>query len=606
MSLPTTATSAATDAATQPDSGGTSQPVPPIFEIGLVMAGAISAGAYTAGVINFLFEALDNWYNPALQQEAFGWPEAKPIHQVRLKTMGGASAGGMCAALTAVAVLDGNTSRFYDAWVHKIDIRALLDTSDLNRYGNLEELESLLNCTVLQTIADEALTLPASPRWPDWLGKQLDFYLTLTNLNGLTYEVTQTGGATQRFTDHAEHIQFRLRQPASASQPTPNDIAATTSTPIAPNVSLKVLPVSVPTAPLTPNETANWELLKTAALATGAFPIALLNRQLSFTNQHYDHYQPWWQKEPTRPAHVRRHGAPSQDSPYTNGAPYLFVDGGMTDNEPLNLVRRTLIADGKNKPEGKKADRAVLLIDPFPSNMEDGLYAPLGRKMREVIPALYTALQNQARFRTEDLLRALDLDVHNRFVVAPIREGRQGKQPHLAGATVGAFGGFLHQAFREHDYQLGRRNCQRFLRQWFTLPADPAPGGENNALFANWHQHLSTEQIAKWHANRPDGIGGPRLPILPLLGSSAVEVPAPAWSSARMAASVLDGEISRLLRARIDRLLRLLPSQFPKQGAAKWWLRLNYWVAKGRVLDTLHAKAMHEIREELREVDLLQ
>ena len=31
------------------------------FEIGLVMAGAISAGAYTAGVIDFLIQALDEY-----------------------------------------------------------------------------------------------------------------------------------------------------------------------------------------------------------------------------------------------------------------------------------------------------------------------------------------------------------------------------------------------------------------------------------------------------------------------------------------------------------------------------------------------------------------
>jgi predicted patatin/cPLA2 family phospholipase len=31
------------------------------FEIGLVMAGAISAGSYTAGVIDFLIHALDAW-----------------------------------------------------------------------------------------------------------------------------------------------------------------------------------------------------------------------------------------------------------------------------------------------------------------------------------------------------------------------------------------------------------------------------------------------------------------------------------------------------------------------------------------------------------------
>jgi predicted patatin/cPLA2 family phospholipase len=33
----------------------------PVFKIGLVLAGAVSAGAYTAGVVDFLFEALEAW-----------------------------------------------------------------------------------------------------------------------------------------------------------------------------------------------------------------------------------------------------------------------------------------------------------------------------------------------------------------------------------------------------------------------------------------------------------------------------------------------------------------------------------------------------------------
>jgi len=40
-----------------PDSPSTGKP----FEIGFVMAGAISAGAYSAGVLDFLVEALDPW-----------------------------------------------------------------------------------------------------------------------------------------------------------------------------------------------------------------------------------------------------------------------------------------------------------------------------------------------------------------------------------------------------------------------------------------------------------------------------------------------------------------------------------------------------------------
>lgn len=33
-----------------------------IFEVGLVLSGTVSAGPYTAGVIDYLIEALDAWY----------------------------------------------------------------------------------------------------------------------------------------------------------------------------------------------------------------------------------------------------------------------------------------------------------------------------------------------------------------------------------------------------------------------------------------------------------------------------------------------------------------------------------------------------------------
>jgi hypothetical protein len=36
--------------------------VPPTFEVGLALAGAASAGAYSAGVLEFLIEALDTWH----------------------------------------------------------------------------------------------------------------------------------------------------------------------------------------------------------------------------------------------------------------------------------------------------------------------------------------------------------------------------------------------------------------------------------------------------------------------------------------------------------------------------------------------------------------
>ena len=37
------------------------------FKIAINMAGAISAGAYTAGVVDFMTEALDAWYRAKVE-----------------------------------------------------------------------------------------------------------------------------------------------------------------------------------------------------------------------------------------------------------------------------------------------------------------------------------------------------------------------------------------------------------------------------------------------------------------------------------------------------------------------------------------------------------
>ena len=77
-----------------PDSSGDT------FQIGLALAGAISAGAYTAGVLDFLFQALDEW------DRQRGKPGV-PDNRVALKVVAGASAGAITGALGAVALARG-------------------------------------------------------------------------------------------------------------------------------------------------------------------------------------------------------------------------------------------------------------------------------------------------------------------------------------------------------------------------------------------------------------------------------------------------------------------------------------------------------------------
>ncbi len=58
------------------------------FELGLVMAGAISAGAYTAGVLDFLFEALDA-YNEEKQKPGWDGPDPRRARSDHVRRLGG-------------------------------------------------------------------------------------------------------------------------------------------------------------------------------------------------------------------------------------------------------------------------------------------------------------------------------------------------------------------------------------------------------------------------------------------------------------------------------------------------------------------------------------
>jgi predicted acylesterase/phospholipase RssA len=151
------------------------------FKIAINMAGAVSAGAYTAGVLDFLMEALEEWQKAKDEFRAkLANPEAAvpitspvPLHDVSIEAFSGASAGGMCAAIASVMVqgtfvhiTDANArntnNTFYEAWVNQIDISKLLTANDLK---NGAPLVSLLDSTIIDTIAESALTPgPHTPR----------------------------------------------------------------------------------------------------------------------------------------------------------------------------------------------------------------------------------------------------------------------------------------------------------------------------------------------------------------------------------------------------------------------------------------------------------
>ena len=70
------------------------------FKIGFALSGAISAGAYTVGVLDYFFQALNAW-------EKVRGEEGVPEHRVELQVITGASAGAITGALGVVALARG-------------------------------------------------------------------------------------------------------------------------------------------------------------------------------------------------------------------------------------------------------------------------------------------------------------------------------------------------------------------------------------------------------------------------------------------------------------------------------------------------------------------
>ena len=119
----------------------------------------------------------------------------------------------------------------------------------------------------------------------------------------------------------------------------------------------------------------------------------------------------------------------------------------------------------------------------------------------------------------EDLVLTKDPNVYSRFAIAP-SDDSSGDRPALLCAALSAFGGFVDRKFRDHDYQLGRRNCQKFLQDVFILPPDNVTiGGVNRTPEA------AAALLRDFGVKQPDGTFW--YPVIPLMPGLATPIPAP-------------------------------------------------------------------------------
>jgi predicted acylesterase/phospholipase RssA len=417
------------------------------FEIALVLAGAVACGSYLAGFLDHLLDTLDAW-----EEAKKGGDTEVPQHQVKIKVIAGASAGGMSAAIFIREAfrraklrregqpVNSEDSLLKKAWVESIDISDLLKNQDLKE-GSV--VESLLDCTRIDEVAKEILC--DGSNYPEWehipyFDAEIKAYLTLTNLKGLSYKLrfTSDTNSGHQFINHADYEYFEFSEEVFKSSKKDWN-----------------------------NE---WEKLKKRAIATGAFPIALKPREIN--GRCYDFYKNRLKEEGRG---LDEHLDVNKDGDFS----FYAIDGGTINNEPFDLAKSvwaTVDGNEEFQDQGKftLGENCVIMVDPFPGEGILETHSKSSRWFYSFIPDLISTLLNQSRFRVEEIREWSKMEEGTRFLVMPRKEenGQISSKP-LKGGFLGGFGGFFSKKFREHDYELGKANCKSFLENYLTLPAKP-------------------------------------------------------------------------------------------------------------------------------------
>lgn len=561
------------------------------FYLGLNMSGTVSAGAYTAGVIDFLVEAMDAWYaERERQKQRFGdnynaW--TIPPHEVELAVMAGASGGGITAALTAAALgqqfehvreqspqPDAAANNLYESWVREIDLKMLLGHADLDASNG--KVVSILDSTAIRGIASHALQIrnPLGQR-RQWVRDGLRVVLTLTNLRGVPYAIESETAGSERTLYYADNRSFEVLWEAAAA--------------------------GGESIPLKANGGGNWSALSQAAIATSAFPVVLAPQVLNRTAGEYNRRR--WQIAQDAPEPGERGVCECEKSETMQPAwelsddaafQTLNVDGGATNNSPFDCARFALadlppaLPNGRNPRDPASADRAVISIAPLSTDTAGKVPAMPQTTLMPLLMQFLTALVNQSRIQGENLKLTPEPNVASRWIVAP-NSTVPNTEP-LAGALLDAFGGFVAEAFREHDYQLGRRNCQWFLRSHFGLPWENAVM-KQYSLSAAAQQRL--DALFGLDAAKDERTGRaarlfPVIPVLPNLTPEITVTRKPIDQSALQ-------ELGDMALDRVKRIVKALISENGGGMLADAGFNAAWLFARGKFRDRLMQYAGYEL-----------
>lgn len=569
------------------------------FHLGITMAGAVSAGAYTAGFIDYLIEALELWEDQKTiirkklaKNEPLNKYEKKiPLHDVCIDVLGGASAGGMVGMITALSIYskippvkkptnDKTGNILYDSWVLLDDdidaniknkvatFQKMLYTDDFEK--NDDGIPSLLNSKPIDRIADkvfeELVSSDLKRERPKYISEDLRVLVTLCSLRGVPFELKferitsanfpHTPG--HRMNEHMIVAHFKMKY---------NDTLDN-------DVYLK----------FDPYDKDSEELLKLCTKATGAFPIGLAPR----------HFKGKLSTEYIKNCILRNLEISEEDKSAIDikiDEEYFdstVIDGGTINNEPYSEVVQVLEEVCPNhNPEFPMF--GTIMVDPFPNfynqdesqPIEDSFNTSTFQKnFWSVIPKAYSTFREQVRVKHSGSF----YKDYFRLLVFPVKWEHNGvlkNHSPLACGALGGFGGFLDIEFRKHDFFLGRNNARNFLRAFFMLEYNEE---KLHPLFSGLKQEAV--KTFKRKLNNTDDNKTTYFPIIPDLNyitDKEVGHTNPFYYTIDEFPKLTKGYFDSLEPYLKNRANKILSYEINKRFEKKWLLRNALKIVKGYI-----------------------
>ncbi|NRR93139.1 hypothetical protein HSX10_16300 [Winogradskyella undariae] len=569
------------------------------FHLGITMAGAVSAGAYTAGFIDYLIEALELWEDQktiireklAKNEPLSKYEKKVPLHDVCINVLGGASAGGMVGMITALSTYskmpsvkqptnDKTGNILYDSWVLLDDD---IDTSIENKVATFQKMlytddfennddgvPSLLNSKSIDRIADkvfdELVPKDQKRERPKYISEDLRVLITLCSLRGVPFELNFENMLSSHFphtpghrmNEHMIVAHFKIKYDEDLDK----------------DIYLK----------FDPYDKDSEALLKLCTKGTGAFPIGLAAR----------HFKGKLSTEYIKNCILRNLDISEENKSAIDikiddeNFDFTNIDGGTINNEPYSEVVQVLEEISPNyNPELPLF--GTIMIDPFPNFYNQDEAAPIEdpfngsffqKNFWSVIPKAYTTFREQVRVKHsgsfyKDYLRLL---------VFPVKWEQNGvlkDHPPLACSALGGFGGFLDIEFRKHDFFLGRNNARNFLRAFFMLEYD-----ENNLhpLFRNLNQEAI--DLFRRKVKNNDGVDTLYLPIIPdlnLISDKDVGHTNPYYYTIDEFPKLQKGYFDSIKPSLKNRVGKILCFEINTRFEKKWLLRNALKIVKGNV-----------------------